>query len=779
MEEPVAVGRPRHRHAAEDHETSDGEAATLYRLTDKLYRAQSLPEIFEAALDAIVESLGDRGSVLLFDEDGVMRFVAWRGLSETYRAKLEGHSPWTPEDVDPEPILVGDIDETAEPDWVKAAVKAEGIRALAFIPLLDRGRVVGKFMSYRASPHAFPENEVNLAITIARQIGFGLERAGAEKARRLAEEELRESEHRFRLMSEQAPVMIWISDASGRCLHLNRLLRDFWGVDERDLKDFDWQTSMHPEDAARIGEAMLSGISGQKPVIVEGRYRDAAGQYRVLRTDARPRFSAGGEFLGMLGVNVDVTESRESEKALRESEERLRIALEAGRMGTWRYDLETGEQTWGAGQFELFGLDPEKVRPTRKLFLSLVHPEDLELVEFGMDDVRPEGIFLDSEFRIVRPDGQIRWITAHALARHDGQGRAVEVIGVNQDITERKRSEEALRHSEERLREFGDASSDVLWICDAERLQWEYLSPAYSKIYGISRENALQGDTVYQWMETIDPEDRDHARRNIERIRSGERLAFEFRIRRPADGQIRWVRTTGFPMPDQGGLVHRLGGTSQDITREKAAAEQLQVLVAELQHRARNLLAVVQSLAGQSLANSASLDVFAEKFNRRLSALSRVQGLLSSAERDSVALGSLIRMELEALGGETGSAVETSGPEIFLHSSVIQTLALATHELATNARKYGALSRPDGRLSITWQRTRSNGSEDVEIEWRETIPGANLSSGGPKAGYGRMLIERALPYALAAKTSYDVLPEGVRCCISVPLGRLVRNEVAK
>src|SRR5581483_405367 len=131
------------------------ELAALYQLTDSLYRAKTRAEIFDAGLNAITAALGSRASILLFDEKGVMQFVAWRGLSDAYRTRLAGHSPWKPGDRDPEPLLVSDIDRTGEADWVKETIRAEGIRALAFIPLLIDGSVAGKFMAYYPEVHDF------------------------------------------------------------------------------------------------------------------------------------------------------------------------------------------------------------------------------------------------------------------------------------------------------------------------------------------------------------------------------------------------------------------------------------------------------------------------------------------------------------------------------------------------------------------------------------------------------------------------------------------------
>jgi PAS domain S-box-containing protein len=296
------------------------EAATLYRLTDRLYRAQSADDVYNAALDAITGTLGcARASVLLFDEAGVMRFVATRGLSDHYRKTLEGHSPWKVGHPDPEPIFVSDIDKTDEAEWVKTTIKNEGIRAAGFVPLVAQGRAIGKFMTYYETPRSFADHEIELAVTIARQVGFSIERARSERARLAAEHELRESEERFRLMSEHAPVMIWMSDENGKCLHLNKMQRDFWGVSEENLAEFDWSSTMHPEDAPEIGRTIMEAMAKRTSVDLKGRFRDALGRWRVLQTVARPRMS-NAEFLGMIGVNIDVTEREEAEAARRQAE---------------------------------------------------------------------------------------------------------------------------------------------------------------------------------------------------------------------------------------------------------------------------------------------------------------------------------------------------------------------------------------------------------------------------------------------------------------------------
>lgn len=164
------------------------ELKALYRFTDRLYRARGLEQVYTASLDAICETLGcTRASILRFDAAGVMRFVAWRGLSDSYRQAVEGHSPWRSGDGNAEPIFIEDILQADEPDALKQTVLSEKIRALAFIPLEIEDRVVGKFMLYYDDPYPFSDRERELSLIIARQLGFAIDRSLVEgAARRLA-----------------------------------------------------------------------------------------------------------------------------------------------------------------------------------------------------------------------------------------------------------------------------------------------------------------------------------------------------------------------------------------------------------------------------------------------------------------------------------------------------------------------------------------------------------------------------------------------------------------
>jgi PAS domain S-box-containing protein len=191
------------------------ELTALYQFTDRIRRAETVDDVYEPALDAILGALRcSRASILLHDRCGVMRFVASRGLSERYRRAVDGHSPWDPDVEDAEPICVDDIARFAFPEPLKRVVIEEGIHALAFVPLQPAGRLIGKFMAYYDAPHAFPRAEIDLAVTIARQLGFGIKRIRTERA-------LRESEAQKSAILEAALDAIIAMDQQGRIVDFN------------------------------------------------------------------------------------------------------------------------------------------------------------------------------------------------------------------------------------------------------------------------------------------------------------------------------------------------------------------------------------------------------------------------------------------------------------------------------------------------------------------------------------------------------------------------------
>jgi two-component system CheB/CheR fusion protein len=210
--------------------------------------------------------------------------------------------------------------------------------------------------------------------------------------------------------------------------------------------------------------------------------------------------------------------------------------------------------------------------------------------------------------------------------------------------------------------------------------------------------------------------------------------------------------------------------TFVDISSLTLAEDRQRILVAELHHRTRNLLTVVQAIATLTLGKGGSV----QNFNERLTALGRAQDLVSRSDREDLDLGEVVRLELAAHHGPDGERVTISGPPVPLGLSRVQALALALHELATNAMKYGALKQAGAHLDVRWRvEPEAPGGPRVVLDWRET--GVAMPQEPPGRGYGRHLIERALTMSLGTTAELDFKPDGVCCRIVIPLGERPRK----
>ena len=321
-----------------------------------------------------------------------------------------------------------------------------------------------------------------------------------------------------------------------------------------------------------------------------------------------------------------------------------------------------------------------------------------------------------------------------------------------------------------------NARDYAIFLTDEEDIITDWL-PGAASIFGWTEKEILGRPSE----NLFTPEDREAGQPEKEfdtARREGKAPNVRWHIRKDGTRVFIDGQTTALKSPD--GTIHGFMKIGQDVTDRREWEEQQQILVAELQHRTRNLIAVVRSLAEKTAQASTDLMDFRSRFRDRLDALALVQGLLSQLEsNERVSFDELIYAQLAALDGH-GERVKLDGPPgVKLRSSTVQILALALHELATNAVKYGALSQPHASLTIAW-RLKSNavdGTPWLHIDWRET--GVVISPETrtmDRLGQGRELIERALPYQLGASTRYVLGAEGVHCTVSIPVSRSTRSE---
>lgn len=373
------------------------------------------------------------------------------------------------------------------------------------------------------------------------------------------------------------------------------------------------------------------------------------------------------------------------------------------------------------------------------------------------------------DYRIRRPlDGAIRWLRNTDFPIVGSNGSVKLIGGVGHDMTE-------LRSAEQRLQVLMEGIPQLVWRAVDEG-HWTWSSTQWTDYTAFGADESLGRG----WLDAFHPDDREEVLRAWVEAQHTGRFSVEARIFRAVDRSYRWFQTRARAVRDGAGTIIEWLGTSTDIHELRELQDRQQVLVGELQHRTRNLMGVVRSMSDKTARASGDFGEFRSRFRDQLNALSRVQNLLSRLnEHDRVTFDELIGAEVAVLNG-AADRVSLDGPKgIRLRSSTVQTLAMAIHELTTNALKYGALCQPNGMLTIAWRLEPAKQGDDpwLHIDWRES--GVSMPPPGPKpkgGGQGRELIERALPYQFKAKTHFALENDGVHCTITIPVS--ATNEVA-
>jgi PAS domain S-box-containing protein len=296
---------------------AEQQQRAIYQFAQLQHIATNVGEIHDASLDAILSAMDcNRAAILLFDKEKVMRFVAWRGLSERYRKAVEGHSPWKPDAKNPGPVCINDVAIADIPKPLKSAIRSEGIRAAAFIPLVSSQKLIGKFMTYYDAPHVFTDDEQKLATTIASQLAQAIEHKRDEEA-------LRESEARLRATVEQATAGVARCDANGRITFANRTLCKMLGYKESELIGKSFADVTYRDDVKQNMRLFQRMIQLGKPFEVEKRYVRKDGSVLWADVSASAVREPNGKAQSTVAVIVDITARKKVEEALQRSNEAL------------------------------------------------------------------------------------------------------------------------------------------------------------------------------------------------------------------------------------------------------------------------------------------------------------------------------------------------------------------------------------------------------------------------------------------------------------------------
>ena len=267
--------------------------------------------------------------------------------------------------------------------------------------------------------------------------------------RKRAEAALHESEDRFQIMADSCPTMLWVTDAAGEVQFVNRAYCELCGVTAEQARGKKWPLTIHPDDTARYLAIFQRAVREQTPAQAEARFRRADGEWRWVISYAGPRFSPSGVFWGHVGLSLDITERKQVEQALAASEEKFRELAENIREVFWIMSPTTNETLYISPAYEqVWGRSCESLYQDPMSFIEAVHPDDLEEAHQWFAR-QLAGEHIDAEYRIRTPDGQEKWIRDRAFPIRDQAGTLMRVVGIAEEITERKHYEKELIQARE------------------------------------------------------------------------------------------------------------------------------------------------------------------------------------------------------------------------------------------------------------------------------------------------------------------------------------------
>ena len=728
---------------------------------------QALDEILAGAVELLG---GDMGTIRILDTaQGVLTIKAQRGFSREFlnrfgEVQAELGSPCCRAVRSAERIIIEDVEADTLFSPFRPLARAAGYRGLQSTPIINReGLVLGTLATHFRSVHKPDMQDLRLLDLYVRQAAEIIERHKAENA-------LRESEERLRLAQLRTGIGVWDRNLRTGKLTLTPELEAVFGLEPGNVKCYaDFRALVHPHD--------IGPYEAERDAAVRRRATFKA-EYRLIRPDGQVRWilATGGAFydevtgdpIRLVGNDADITERKQAELTLAERNAQLALAGRVALVGAYAYDVETEMVQISEGYAAIFGFPAGTTNLMRSQWLARLHPEDRESAENLRDQAfRERRGGYNVEYRIIVPDRGVRWLEARTFISYDGEGRSQRVVGVNIDVTERRRMEQTITDRNRQLELAGKAALVGSFAIDIDAAREDFtshhmhFSPGFAAIYGLP-EDTME-ISVGDWRRLVHPDDLpkflDHLQQSYAE-RRGEHHA-EFRIVRPC-GTIRWIETRSYIEYDQADHARRLVGVNIDITERKRAEEARKLLNAELDHRVKNALATVTAVISHTRDGSRSATDFIAALEGRIRSMAATHELLSSRRWQGISLTELVGCELEPYAARHNT--EVGGPHVVLNPEAGQAMAMVLHELATNAAKYGALSNKDGRVSIRWDQ-RSNGSNLV-LEWKE-IGGPPVVETG-KPSYGTSTIRDLIPYEFGGTVDHTLDLEGVRCRVELP-----------
>ncbi|ARP95863.1 histidine kinase [Bordetella genomosp. 13] len=564
---------------------------------------------------------------------------------------------------------------------------------------------------------------------------------------------------------ENSAVALHIVSKDGIILRANQAELDLLGYTSeeyigRHIAEF------HADD--HVIQDILERLSCGTPLDrYPARLRSKDGGIKHVVITSNSRFHAG-KFVNTRCFTMDVTELRKAEAAQRESDERLMATYQAAMVGIAETDERGGFVRVNDAMCRMLG------RPRETLIGATMTDiaQELDPIEdaglHARHDLRNDTV----SSRAVRPDGTVACLDVSSSFVTDEQGNFRYGVKVLQDVTERQRMHEELKASEARLRELLEALPAAVYTTDADG-RITFYNQAAIELAGRTPQLGSDQWCVSWRLYWPDGRPMRHdecpmaiALKEGKAVRGGEAV-----LERPDGTRVPFIPYPT-PLRDADGRLVGAINMLVDITPRKEAEARQKVLIDELNHRVKNTLATVQSLARQTARHAQDLPGFAATFEARILALASAHDLLTRRHWSGAALHSLVG-DIVAPYADDNGRVRLEGPALDIAPGAALSLTMAINELATNAAKYGALSRPVGSISVRWT---IDGEPDghLSIEWQEYDGPAVVAPS--RRGFGTRLMERCVTRDLDGSFDLHYEPHGVRCSIDIPLARLARHE---